>query len=127
MFDAFLAHLERGPHRKNRLAVLDRIDAPRRKTLAVADAVGVEDDGDERIAGQDEIGVQRMRRATHGARRGDERLRDHLAPEHALPTVLAGERPPKDVDLDRFEIKTGDEIGGGGTGMANLLEARSPP
>ena len=63
MLEAGLVGVKRDQHRKDRVAVLARGDAPRGEALAVADAVDVVDDRDLGIAGQQEIGVHRMRRA----------------------------------------------------------------
>ena len=92
------------------LAVLDRDHAPRGEALAVADAVDVVDDRHLRIAGQQEIGVQRMRRpALDGAGGGDQRLADHLAAEHALPADLRA-AAAEQVHLELFEIEDGQQV-----------------
>jgi hypothetical protein len=49
--------------------------------------------------------MQRMRRTPlHGADRGDQRLTDHLAAEHALPPGLR-RSPAKQVYLELFEVE----------------------
>jgi hypothetical protein len=69
--------------------VLDRHHAAGREALAVADAIDLVDDRHLGIPADQEIGVQRMRRAAFdGARGRDQRLTDHLTAEHALPAVL---------------------------------------
>ena len=74
---------------EDRLAVLDRDDAARGEAAAVADAVDLVDDRDARIAGPQEVGVQRVREpAFDGAARGHQRLSRHLAAEDALALLL---------------------------------------
>ena len=98
------------------MAVLDRDHAAGGEALAVADAVDLVDDRHLRVAGEQEIGVQRMRRALRhaldGAASRDQRLADDLAAEHALPAALR-RAAAKEVYLERLEIEDGDEIGNG--------------
>ena len=100
------------------MAVLARGDAPRGEALAVADAVDVVDDRHLGIARQQEIGVHRMRRPAglDRAHRGDQRLADHLAAEHALPAGLR-RAAAEQVHLERFEIEDVEQVLDGG-GMA---------
>src|SRR6516164_4432102 len=91
IFAWWLMPVERHRHGVNRLPVLDRDHAPRGEALAVADAVDLVDDRHLGVAGEQEIGVQRVRRpARHvdGAAGGNKRLPDHLPAEHALPADL---------------------------------------
>ena len=60
--EARLVGVERHRHGEDRLPVLDRDHAPGGEALAVADAVDLVDDRHLGIAGQQEIGVQGMRR-----------------------------------------------------------------
>jgi hypothetical protein len=58
VFEAGLLALERDDHRQDRLAVLDRLHAPRREGAAVAHAVDFVDDRQAHVAGAQEVGVQ---------------------------------------------------------------------
>ena len=92
------------------LAVLDGDDAPGGEALAVADAVDLVDDRHLGIAGQQEIGVQRMRQhALDGAGGRDQRLADHLAAEHALPADLRA-AAAKQVHLELLEVEDGEQV-----------------
>ncbi len=97
---------------EDRFAVLDRDDATRREAPTVADPVHLVQDRPLRIAGPQEVGVQRVDVATglvdRSARR-DERLTGDLAAEHAN-TILVGRSAPEDVDLDHFEVEQCDEV-----------------
>ncbi len=93
--------------------MLDRVAAPRREALAVAQAIDLIDNRRRGVAGQKEIGVQRMRRAAlDRPRRGDERLRDHEPAEDALPADLRA-AAAIDVFLDLLKIEDGQKIGDG--------------
>src|SRR5205807_2116741 len=88
-----------------RLPVLDRDHAPRGKALAVPDTVDLVDDRHFWVAGEQKIGVQRMRRAAvDGAAGCHQGLADHLAAEHALPPDLRA-ATAKQVHLERLEIE----------------------
>src|ERR1700719_4179405 len=102
--------------------MLDRVAAPRRKTLPVPDPVDFIDDWHGRIARQKKIAMQRMRRASFdGAGRGDEGLRDHKPAKHALPANLRA-APPKNIFLDPFEIENSQKLGDGiGHGALDFL------
>ena len=102
--------MERHRQREDRLAVLDRGDAAGGVALAVAQPLDLVDDRHLRIAGQDEIAMQRMRQpALDGAAAGDHRLADHLAAEHPLPRGLrAG--AAEQVHLERFEIEDRNQV-----------------
>src|SRR5205814_4912503 len=89
MFETRLVNVKRDHQGKDRLAVLDRDHAPRGEALAIADAVDFVDDRHLGIAADQEIAVQRVRRAAvHSAAGRDQRLTDHLPAEHALPAIL---------------------------------------
>ena len=107
---ALLALLERDRHVEDRAPALPRDDVTRRERLAVADAVDGEDDRHARIAGTQEIAVQRMReQPRRGARRCDQRLRRHLpAEETAGPRLLVA--AAEDVEIDVLEIEEIEEI-----------------
>ena len=106
-----LVAVERHRHDEDRLAVLDRLHPPRGEALAVAHALDVVDDRDLGIAGEQEIGVQRVRRAfldVDGAAGRDQRLADHLAAEHPLPGDLR-RAPAEQVHLELFEVEDFEE------------------
>ena len=85
--------------------MLDRDDAPAREAAAVAAAVDVEHDRHRQVAATKEVGMQRVHLAVlDRARRGDQRLAEHLATEHlgrADVAALAAEQ----VVLDPLEIE----------------------
>jgi hypothetical protein len=92
--------------------VLDRDDAPGGEALAVADAVDLVDDRHLGVAGQEKIGVQRMRRARRhidGAAGRHQGLAHHLAAEHPLPGVLRG-ATAKQIELELLEIEDGEKV-----------------
>jgi hypothetical protein len=72
--------------------------------------IALVDDRNLRIAGQDEIAMQRMRQpAFDGAACRYHRLSDHLPAEHPLPARLRAVAA-KQVHLDRFEIENGNQV-----------------
>jgi hypothetical protein len=108
-----LVVVERDRHGEDRVPVLDRDDAPGGEALAVADAVDLVDDRYLGVAGQQEIRVQRVRRAAADVRHrpagGDQRLADHLTAEHALPADLR-RAATEQVHLERLEVEKGEEL-----------------
>ena len=96
---------------EDRPAVLDRDDAAGREAAAVADAVDVVDDRDARIAGPQEVRVQRMHVpvGVDGSPRRDQRLPRDLTAEHAL-TILVGAHAAEQVHLELLELEQVDEI-----------------
>ena len=91
------------------MAVLHRVHAPRREASPVADAIHLVDDGRGHVAGEEEVSVQGMRApAVHRARRGHQRLSDHLPAEDALSAQVAG-LPAEEVHFERLEIELGDQ------------------
>ena len=92
MRQALLVQMERDRHREDGAAVLDRDHAPGGEALAVADAVDLVDDRHFRIAADQEIAMQRMRRPYRhvfdGAACRDQRLTDHLSAKYPLPPRL---------------------------------------
>ena len=87
-----------------------------REAAAVAEPVDLVEDRHRRVAGAQEVGVQRVDeagRVVDGAGRGDERLAGDLAAEDAL-AVLVGRAAAEDVDLDRLEREEGHEFVEGG-------------
>ncbi len=108
MVEAVLDDLERCRESKDRPAVLDRLDPPRREAGAVALARHLIDDRSARVAGAQEIGVQRMRQpvGADGARCRGQRLGDDLPAENARPARI-GRPAAEQVDLDRLEVEQG--------------------
>ena len=89
--------------------VLDGDHAAGGERAPVADPVHLVEDGHGRVAGPEEVGVQRVHLAVFdGAPGGHERLAGHLAAEDAL-AVLVGLDATEDVDLDRLEVQQVDE------------------
>ena len=87
-----LVDVERRRQVEDGLAVLDGHDPAGGERAAVADAVDLVEDRHRRVAGAQEVGVQRVDRPV-GARRagrGDQRLAGHLAAEHPLAVLVAG-------------------------------------
>ena len=87
--------------------MLNGDDAAGGKALAVADPLDIVDDRNFRIAGQQEIGVQRVRRprrGIEGAACGSERLADDLPAINPLPAGLR-RVAAKQVELKLFEIE----------------------
>ena len=112
MVGAGLGRVEARLEVEDRPAVLDGHDPAGREAAAVAQPVDLVQDRDRRVAGPQEVGVQRVDepcRIVDGARRGDEGLPGDLAAEHPL-AVLVGRAATEDVDLDRLEGEEGDEI-----------------
>src|SRR5205823_14461849 len=125
---AFLFRMERHHDREDRVAMLDRGDATGRIALAVAQAFDLVDDRDLRIAGQDEIAMDRMRQpALDGAACRHHGLPDHLAAEHPLPARLRA-AAPEQVHLELFEIENGNQVdqalGHGGAFVASFRDVR---
>ena len=109
------------------MAVLARGDAPGGEALAVADAVDVVDDRNLGVARQQEIGVHGVRLpALDGAHRGDQRLADDLAAEHALPAGLR-RAAAEQVHLERFEIENIEQILDGGHWGRGLQRVKFRP
>ena len=109
---ALLGGVEAGLQVEDGLTVLDGHDATRGEALAVADAVDVVEDRGHRIAGTQEVGVQRVNPTVaviDGPRGRHQRLSGDLSAEDAL-TVLLGRSSAEDVDLDGLEIQQGDEV-----------------
>jgi hypothetical protein len=108
MAEAGLVALKGYRHEEDGVPVLNGDDPPGGEALAVADAVHLIDDRHFRIAGEQEVGMQRMRRPLidllDGATGGDQGLSDHLAAEHALPARLWG-AAPKQIHFQRLEIE----------------------
>jgi hypothetical protein len=97
---------------EDRAAVLDRDDPACGEAAPVADPVDVVENGDERVAGAQEIGVQRVHqsaRIVDRPRRRDQRLTGDLSAKHAL-AVLVGGTTAEEVHLDRLEVEEVDQI-----------------
>ena len=104
--------VEAGLQVEDRPAVLDGDDAAGGEAAAVADPVDLVEDRHRRVAGAQEVGVQRVDQAARlvdRAGRGDQRLPGHLAAEHPL-AVLVGRAAAEDVDLDGLEVEQRHEI-----------------
>jgi len=106
---ADLAQLERDRDAEDRLAVLHRHDPARGEALTVADAVDGVQHRDRRIAGTQEVRVERVRGPSFdGAAGSGQRLRRDLPAEQPLALaalVLAAE----DVALDLLEREQLDQ------------------
>ena len=97
---------------ENYLAVLNCNDTTSRKTCSVAKSVNFIKNWNIRVAGSNEIGVQRVNFAAdliHGACRRDECLTSNLTAEDSL-TILIGTIAAKDVHLNLFDIQQRDEV-----------------
>ena len=83
--------------------MLDRGAAACRKTSAVSKPVHFVDNWRRRVAGQQKIAMQRVRRPRlDRSADGHERLRDHEATEDALPSHLRT-AAAEDIILDLLE------------------------
>ncbi|GAA3413198.1 hypothetical protein GCM10018952_28900 [Streptosporangium vulgare] len=111
MLDTGLRHVEGGRHREYRLAVLDGHHPPGGEGPAVADPLDVVDDRNRRVAGPDEVGVQRVDVAVVGHRpsRGDQCLGGDLATEDTLDALLRA-TPSEDVELDLLQVEQVQEL-----------------
>ena len=91
--------------------MLDPDDPAGGEALAVTDAVDLVDDRDRRIAGPQEVGVQRVHRPVglDRAARGHERLARDLPTEHPL-AILLGRDAAKEVHFQGFEIEQRDQV-----------------
>jgi hypothetical protein len=96
--------------------VLDGDHPPGGERPAVADAVDVVQDRDRRVAGTQEVGVERVDPALRvdGAGGGHEGLARDLAAEDPL-AILVGLPAPEDVLLDLLEVEQ----------LQKLVECRS--
>ena len=126
VLEAVLGHLEVGGHEVDRVAVLARDDAPRRERPAVAQPLDVVDDRHRRVAGPQEVGVQRVDVAVLGDRpdAGDQGLRGHLSAEDPLAVGL-GLAAPEQVDVERLDVEELDELVGGGGHAWSPFSCRS--
>ena len=105
MLEALFRNLKRSRQCENLVTVLDRNDAPRGETRAIAAAVHLVEDRHFGIARAQEISVQRMTDAVlHRAVGRHKGLPQHLPAEHALHPVLR-RNAAKDVDLDGFQTE----------------------
>ena len=119
VLEPVLGHLEVGGHEVDRVAVLARDDAPGRERPAVPQPLDVVDDRHRRVAGPQEVRVQRVHVAVlgHGADARDQGLGGHLAAEHPLAVGLRL-ATPEQVDVERLDVEERDElVGGGGHGL----------
>ena len=105
--------MERRGHIENLLAMLNGDDAASRETAAIARPIDFIDDRNRRIARAQEISVQGMTGAGLRIDRpisGNERLRDHLPPKHALIGFVLGALPAKQVNLKPLEVHEMEQI-----------------
>ena len=113
---AGLVVVEAGLEVEDRLAVLDRHDTAGREAATVTDPVDLVEDRHGRVAGAQEVGVQRMHQPValvDRACRGDQCLSGHLSAEDPL-AVLVGGGASEDVDLDRLEVEQRHQVVEGG-------------
>ncbi|OIQ64024.1 hypothetical protein GALL_544300 [mine drainage metagenome] len=112
MLEAVLRRLERGRQVEDLLAVLDGHDPADREGAAIADPLDLQQDRNLRIAGADEIGMQRVAVAALdraiGRRQG---LGHHLAAIDPA-TVGIGGVAPVHVELELLEVQNGQEFVG---------------
>jgi hypothetical protein len=93
------------------LAMLNGNDASARETRAVAAAIYFVDDRMVRIAGAQEIGVQRVHSTIVDRRiRGLQRLPEHLAAEDAAMAGIAA-LPFEAIRIELFELQNLQYIG----------------
>ena len=112
MVEPRLGAVEAGLQVEDRPAVLDGHHPPGGEALAVTDAIDLVEDRYGRIAGAEEVGMERV----HGSARvvdrpggRHQRLPGHLASEHPLP-VLVGGQAAEDVDLDDLQVEQPDQL-----------------
>ncbi len=87
---------------------------------SIAGAIDLVEDGRARVAGPQEVGVERVGAAlVDGAAGGHQRLPQHLATEHALRPLL-GAAAAEDVHLELFEVEERDQ------GVQRLRHGDSP-
>lgn len=91
--------------------MLDRDTPPRGETASIPEPLDPVEDRCSRVAGKNEITVQRVGRSfLDGALNRDQRLGDDEATENPLPTDLRA-APSIKVDLECFEVEMGDKLG----------------
>src|SRR5215813_12689511 len=94
------------------MAVLERHHSPGREALAVAHTLDFIDDRHLGIAGEQEVGMHRVRRSAghvDSAAGRDQGLANDLAAEYPLPADLRA-AAAKDVHLERLEVQDGEQI-----------------
>ena len=107
---ALLLDMKRHHHRENRVAVLNRANPAGRVALAVAQPLDLVDDRNLRIAGKDEIAMQRVRQAAFdSAACRHHRLSDHLPAKHPLPARLRAVAA-KQVHLNGLKIENRNQV-----------------
>ena len=90
--------------------MLDRLHAPGAEAAAVPDAIDLVDDRRRHVAWEQEVPVQRVRQpVVDRPRRRHQGLTDHLAPEDAFSSVIAG-LTAKEVHLEPLEIELADQV-----------------
>jgi hypothetical protein len=110
MLESAFRFLERGHHRQDRLAALDRLYTTGAEAAAIADAIDVVDNRLDHVARAQEVGVQGMRGlAVHGTGCRDQRLADDLSAEHAFAAEIA-RLSAEQVFLELFEVEQVYEV-----------------
>ncbi len=110
MLEALFGGVERGREMEDGVTMLDGDDAAGRERSTVADPFDFVEDRDGRVAGTQEVGMQRVDGAVlDRSSGGDERLACHLATEHAL-ALFVGALATEDVLLDLLEVEQADEV-----------------
>ncbi len=110
VLDALLRRLKGCRHVENLLAMLDRGDAPARKTLAITAAIHFIDDGSVEVSRAQEISMQRMYDARfHRGVSGDQRLTQYLSAEHLGCADIAA-LATKQIELDALELEEPEQV-----------------
>ena len=111
VLEPLLRHLERRRHVEDRPVVLAGDDAPGAERPAVAGRLGVVEDRDGRVAGPQEVGVQRVHDpvGVDRAGRGDQGLAGDLPAEDPLQGRLRL-APAEDPVPDRLEVEQGEQL-----------------
>ena len=122
MRQTFFERMEAGLQIEDGLTVLDGHHAASGETAPVANAVDLVEDRRGRVAGAQEVSVQRVDPSVlvvDRARGRDQRLAGHLAAEHP-DALFVGRRATEDVDLDGLEVEQADQTLEG-IGHASML------
>ena len=110
MIEARFAHLERGGHVEDLLAVLDGDDAAVREAVAVEAAIHLIDDGGVAIAAPQEIRVQRVHHARFdGGGRGAQGLPEHLSAEYLRSADVAA-LTAEQIHLELLELEQRQQV-----------------
>src|SRR5438445_16206 len=129
MLDTGLVDVERHQEIKDSPPVLHRDHPPHDERAPVADAVDLEEDKHPRVAGAEEVRVQRVHAPPlHSAPRRHQRLPGDLPAEHLLP-LLVQTTAAEDVLLDLLQVEEAEQVveGCGHAGRRLPRRAASPP